>query len=168
MRYPLEVVRAVREEVGPGFPIAYRFSQWKMDDYREVKWRTPEELETWVVALRAAGVDILHVSARDALDPGFEEHGSLSLAGWTRRLSGLPVIAVGKVSVTLAMDEAYGAQASTVRDPSPHLEMIERGEADLLAVGRSLIPNPDWVKIVRDGDWRTLEPFHKRQLATLQ
>ncbi len=169
MRLPLEVVREVREGVGDGFPIIYRFSQWQIEDYAERKWQTPDDLEEFLVALREAGVDILHVSTRDVLDPGFERvHPTRTLAGWSKRLSGLPVIGVGKVSVTLAMDESYGKEASLVRDPTPALELIEQGEIDLLAVGRALIANPDWVIKVREGRWRELKPYHKDMLKTLE
>ncbi len=167
-RFPLQVVRDIRTAVGDDFPIIYRFSQWRMDDLEAQKFRTPDELELWVNALKEAGVDILHVSTRAATDPGFPEvDPRLTLAGWSRRLSGLPVIAVGKVSVTLAMDEAYGEQADAVADPGPALNLVESGEVDLLAIGRALIPNPDWVRLVRAHGWRQLTPFDKAQLATL-
>lgn len=167
MRFPLGVARAVRAEVGPGFPVIYRFSQWKVDDYRELKFREPEELGGWVCSLREAGVDILHVSTRSALDPGFEDRGPTTLAGWSRELSGLPVIAVGKVSLALSMDKAYGTEPDAVSDPAPYLDLVERGEADLLAVGRALIANPDWVPLVRAGRWRELKPWSKGLLTEL-
>jgi 2,4-dienoyl-CoA reductase-like NADH-dependent reductase (Old Yellow Enzyme family) len=167
MRFPLEVTRAVRAAVGPDYPIIYRFSQWSVEDYHERKFHNPDELAVFVTALKEAGVDVLHVSTRRATDPAFEDVSDRTLAGWARELSGLPTIAVGSVSVTLTMDEAYGDDASVIADPGPGIALVEDGEADLLAVGRALIPNPDWVKIVRDGDWRSLQPFHKDQLKTL-
>lgn len=166
MRFPLEVARAVREAVGPGYPVIYRFSQWRLGDYEEQKWATPDELGVWVRALKEAGVDILHVSTRDALAPGFAG-SDRTLAGWARELSGLPVIAVGKVSVTLSMDQAYGEERDLVTDPAPALDLIERGEADLVAVGRALIANPDWVSKVRAGSWQELSAFDKEILGEL-
>ncbi|MEZ4651188.1 MAG: 12-oxophytodienoate reductase [Candidatus Eisenbacteria bacterium] len=168
MRFPLEVVRAIRNVVGPEFPVLYRFSQWKMDDYREQKFQNPEDLGRWVTALAEAGVDILHASTRDARDPAFDGHGPLTLAGWSEKLSGLPTIAVGKVSVTLGMDESYGALPSQVVDPAPWLDLVERGECSLLAVGRALIANPDWAAQVRSGGWRSLIPYDKEMLKTLR
>lgn len=167
MRFPLEVVRAIREVVGPGFPILYRFSQWKMDDYRELKFQAPGDLERWVLALREAGVDILHVSTRDATDPAWDAEGPRTLAGWAEQLSGLPTIAVGKVSVTLSMDESYGEKRSEIVSPTPWIDLIERGECSLLAVGRALIANPNWVPLVRSGDWEKLVPYDQSMLAEL-
>jgi 2,4-dienoyl-CoA reductase-like NADH-dependent reductase (Old Yellow Enzyme family) len=170
MCFPLQVVDAIRGAIGPEMPLIYRFSQWKMEDYREMKFHSPAELRSWVRALAEHGVDILHVSTRDATDPGFPddpEHPDWSLATWSRHLSGLPTIAVGKVSVTLGMDEAYGRDVDVVTDPTPALDMITRDEVDLIAVGRALIANPDWVPRVRSGRWRELKPFDKSQLDTL-
>jgi 2,4-dienoyl-CoA reductase-like NADH-dependent reductase (Old Yellow Enzyme family) len=45
--------------------------------------------------------------------------------------------------------------------------MMDRGDFDLVAVGRALIANPDWPKIVRSGDTSGLRAFTKDQLATL-
>jgi 2,4-dienoyl-CoA reductase-like NADH-dependent reductase (Old Yellow Enzyme family) len=167
MRFPLEILRAVREEVGPGYPIIYRFSQWPSQDPAEIKFKTPEELGTWAQALREAGADVLHVSTLDMRAPAFPGSGEEGLAAWTKRLSGLPVIAAGGVSVRLPMNEAYGDSDSGVEDPSPAIDQVERGEVDLLAVGRALLANPDWVPLVRAGRWRELRPFHKGLLETL-
>jgi 2,4-dienoyl-CoA reductase-like NADH-dependent reductase (Old Yellow Enzyme family) len=170
MRFPLEIVDVVREAVGPELPVIYRFSQWKVDDYREIKFHSPAELAPWVETLARHGVDILHVSTRDALDAAFPDdpdHPEWSLATWAQYLSGLPTIAVGKVSVTLPMDRAYGREEDVIVDPAPALALVERGEVDLLAVGRALIANPDWVPLVRAGRWRDLRPFHKDMLRTL-
>ena len=168
MRFPLDAVCRVREAVGPDFPVIYRFSQWRMEDYSEAKWQSPSDLEAFVVALREAGVNILHASTRDVLDPGFTEaHPTRTLAAWAQQLSGLPTIAVGKVSVNLAMDESYGEAVSQTADPGPAIELVERGEVDLLAVGRALIANPDWVPLVRSGRWQALRPYHKDLLKSL-
>jgi len=168
MRFPLRVVRELRRVVGDEYPIIYRFSQWRIDDFEDVKFAGPDELEEWVTALRVAGVDVLHVSEREATAPGFREvDRERTLAGWARRLSGLPVIAVGKISVTLTMDQAFGGGEDMVSDPGPAFDLVERGEADLLAVGRALIANPDWVRVVRDEGWRRLKPFDRALLGQL-
>ena len=170
MRFPLAIVEAVRKSVGSDFPIIFRTSQWRADDFEEVKFPTPLELEIWVKALAQAGVDILHISTRRATDPAFPlDDPRLTLAGWARNLSHLPVIGVGSTSTSITMDK-YQLDTSapdSVTDPMPQLSLIESGEIDLLAVGRSLIANPNWVKTVHSGEWQKLEPFHKEMLSTL-
>ena len=171
MRLPLEVVDVVRDAIGPELPLIYRFSQWKVDDFKEIKFRSSSELAPWVDGLRNHGVDVIHVSTRDAVEPAFPddpEHPEWSLAAWTQHLSGLPAIAVGKVSVTLPMDRAYGREKDVITDPTPALDLIARGEVEMLAVGRALIANPDWVPLVRAGRWQELRPFDKELLKTLE
>lgn len=170
MRFPLEVTRRVRAAVGPDYPILYRFSQWLMDDYREMKFLSPEDLKPWVEALRGAGVDIMHVSTRRSLDPAFSaeaDPAQRSLAAWTQELSGCPTIAVGSVTVTRGMDETRdeGGEA-TISDPGPAIEQIER-DVDLLAIGRALIANADWVKKVRDEGWQALVPYDAAMLERM-
>lgn len=166
MRFPLEVVRTVREAVGREFPVIYRFSQWKVDDHREIKFHLPAELESWVIALREAGVDVLHVSTRDLCDPAFPDSPG-TLAAWSKTLSGLPVIGVGKVSLARGMDQAAPLPEEAVADPAPVIEMVEQEEIDLVAIGRALIANPDWVPLVRCGRWEELTPYHRDLLARL-
>jgi 2,4-dienoyl-CoA reductase-like NADH-dependent reductase (Old Yellow Enzyme family) len=163
MRFPLMVVRAVRAAVGDGYPIMYRFSQWRMDDYGALTYPDPETLKVWVDALREAGVDVLHVSTRDCTAPGFPGSDK-SLAGWTRELSGLPTIAVGRVGSSSGMNEGEHVPVS---DPAPAAALIEKGEADLVAVGRGLLANADWPEVVRGGRWRELRPFDRAELDTL-
>ena len=165
MAFPLAVTRAVREAIGPGMPLIYRFSQWQVGDFAALKWRSPAELAPWVECLRAAGVDLLHVSTRIATDIAFPDHGAGTLAGWARRLSGLPTIAVGGVSLRR---DGEGSEAPlVVEDPGPAMALLASGEADMLAVGRMLIANPSWTHVVRDGDWRNLKPYDHGLLATL-
>ena len=47
------------------------------------------------------------------------------------------------------------------------IAMLERGDFDLVAVGRALIANPDWVKVVERGDLNHLAAFEKPMLMTL-
>ena len=47
------------------------------------------------------------------------------------------------------------------------LEMMDRGDFDLVAVGRALIANPDWPKVLRSGGTADLQPYNKDLLAEL-
>ena len=51
--------------------------------------------------------------------------------------------------------------------PIPELDLVTSGEIDMLAVGRSLIANPAWVRIVRDHGWEQLRPYSRDMLQTL-
>lgn len=151
-RFPAEVVAAVRAAVGPDFPIIYRFSQWKMNRYDAQVAGSASELEQLLAPLVEAGVDVLHPSTRRHYLPGFpEENSELSLAGWTKKVTGLPVIAVGSVGLET---EFRPGEGSGPIPPSPIdrlVDQFEAGEFDIVAVGRALLADPGWVNRVRDG-----------------
>ena len=101
VRFSAEVVAAVRAATGPQFPIAFRFSQWKGSDYNARIAEDPAELEAFLAPLAAAGVSVFHASIRRYWAPAFDG-SDRTLAGWTRQLTGLPVITVGSVGVAAA------------------------------------------------------------------
>lgn len=145
--FPTRVVAAVREAVGPDFPILYRFSQWKGDVYDARIAEDPDELGAILSALGDAGVDILHASTRRFWEPAFPDHDpNLTLAGWTRKLGGRPTIAVGSVGldgVFTAGGVGNTAAAATAIDAAERL--YEQGQFDLIAVGRALLSDPEFV-----------------------
>ena len=57
-RFAIEIIKAVREAVGPDYPIILRYSQWKQQDYTARLAETPEQLEAFLLPLSEAGVDI--------------------------------------------------------------------------------------------------------------
>jgi 2,4-dienoyl-CoA reductase-like NADH-dependent reductase (Old Yellow Enzyme family) len=168
LRFPAEVVRTVREAVGPAFPILYRFSRFPGTAPAEERFPDIGALARTCATLREAGADILHASTRSATDPQFPEApgGPHALAAWARLLSGCWTVAVGGVS-TGWHDDGNGSGHETTTDPTPALDLVRTGACDLLAVGRALIANPDWVNVVAGGRWQDLRPFRRDLLATL-
>jgi 2,4-dienoyl-CoA reductase-like NADH-dependent reductase (Old Yellow Enzyme family) len=168
-RFVKEIVEACRAEVGPDFPIILRFSQWKQQDYDARLCDTPEELEQFLKPLSAAGVDIFHCSERrfwESLFAGSE----LNLAGWTRKITGKPTITVGSVGLTEDFIPLPGE--ATFREAEPAsldslMEKMDRGEFDLVAVGRAMISNPDWANRVRAGELLEMQSFAKEHLFAL-
>lgn len=47
------------------------------------------------------------------------------------------------------------------------LERFERGEFDPVGVGRAMVAEPDWPRIVRRGELQRLKPFGPEILASL-
>jgi len=45
--------------------------------------------------------------------------------------------------------------------------MLERGDFDLVAVGRALLQDPEWVVKIRDGRQSELQAYDRTALATL-
>jgi 2,4-dienoyl-CoA reductase-like NADH-dependent reductase (Old Yellow Enzyme family) len=166
-RFAVEVVKACRRQTAPDFPIVLRFSQWKSSDYDAKLARTPEELGRFLAPLLDAGVDVFHCSTRRFWAPEFE--GSpLNLAGWARKLSGKPSITVGSVGLDADFTSSLreGKPAGVARFDAV-LEMLERGEVDLVAVGRALLVDPAWAEKIRQERYHELVPFTPEALKTL-
>jgi 2,4-dienoyl-CoA reductase-like NADH-dependent reductase (Old Yellow Enzyme family) len=64
VRFPAEIVSAIRSAVGPEFIISFRFSQWKEVNYKARVAQTPSDLKLLLDRVSASGADIFHASAR--------------------------------------------------------------------------------------------------------
>jgi 2,4-dienoyl-CoA reductase-like NADH-dependent reductase (Old Yellow Enzyme family) len=167
-RFAAEVIGACKARAGADFPVVLRLSQWKQHDYLSHVADSPEDLSRWLSPLVDAGIDGFHVSTRrfwDAAFPGNVE----TLAGWVRRLTGKPVIAVGSVLLDVDFKAPQGKlRASLVPDTLLRAaEGIEEGEFDLIALGRSLLANPDLVRRVLSGDLAGLKNYDRSHLDSL-
>jgi 2,4-dienoyl-CoA reductase-like NADH-dependent reductase (Old Yellow Enzyme family) len=166
VRLSAQIVAAVRAATGPRFPIAFRFSQWKGSDYDARIAEDPAELAAFLAPLAEAGVSIFHVSTRRYWLPAFAGSGR-TLAGWTKHLTGLPVIAVGSVGVSAPFrgttDE--GQPSLTL---APLVDLVERGEFDLIAVGRAVLADPEWASKLAAGHLTEIRPYDKSADAVLR
>lgn len=165
-RFGAEVAAAIRQEVGPDFVIIFRLSQWKQQDFQVKLATTPQELEAWVGPLADAGVDIFHGSQRRFWEPEFEG-SDLSFAGWLKKVTGKPSITVGSVGLSGEFVASYEGEASRPASLNGLLERLDRGEFDLVAVGRALIVDPDWPIKILEGRDDELHAYSREALATL-
>lgn len=147
-RFACEVVKAVRNVIPADKPIIYRISQWKLQDYNARIAETPEELGIIVNALADAGVDIFDVSTRHFDAPAF--HGSdKGLAGWVRTLSGKPTITVGGIGFDKELAASFTEKTEAVDNLDEVARRFANGEFDLVAVGRAVLMDADWIDRVR-------------------
>lgn len=165
-RFPAEVVRAIRNAVSDGFVISLRFSQWKEVDYGARVVESPDELCAMLRVFRDAGVDLFHASARRFWTP--EWPGSdLGIAGWTKAMTDVPVIAVGSVGLDVdVMDNMLGAEARSTGVPGLRelVRRFERGDFDLISVGRGQIGDAEWVAKLRAGRIADIRPFTRSDM----
>ena len=167
-RFAVELIEAVRAAVGADFPIIFRFSQWKQQDYAARLVQTPDALGAFLKPLSDAGVDIFHCSTRRFWEPEFEG-SDLNLAGWTRKLTGKPTITVGSVSLDGEFLQ-FMVNTDKVAQPASLENLLKRlgdEEFDLVAVGRALLVDPDWATKVREGREQDILPFSRDALSTL-
>ncbi|HEY8384804.1 MAG TPA: 12-oxophytodienoate reductase, partial [Porticoccaceae bacterium] len=165
VRFAVEVVKAIRDAVGPDMPILFRFAQWKQQDFDARIADTPEELGVALGALADAGVDMFDASTLYFSKPAFE--GSpLPLAAWARKLTGKQSMAVGGVGLSDDLFNSLSIGGAQVeKNYYEAAERLARGEYDMVALGRALIADPEWPKKVRSGG----EPvaFRREVLAEL-
>lgn len=164
--FAADIVAAIRAEVGEDFPIIFRFSQWKQQDYTAKLANSPEELFDVLYPISEAGVDIFHCSTRRFWEPEFEG-SDLNLAGWTKKLLGKPTITVGSVSLNEEFISTFQGGSAETADINDLLTRLAANEFDLVAVGRALIANPDWLKIMTTDSQETLKSYDKSLLAEL-
>jgi 2,4-dienoyl-CoA reductase-like NADH-dependent reductase (Old Yellow Enzyme family)/thioredoxin reductase len=130
MRFPVMILKAIREAVGPGFPIEFRMNALELypaGHGLDEAVRIAQYLEPYV--------DILHVSAGNQhiqetfvrTHPSmFLPHGvNAHLAAEIKKHVSIPVAVVGAIT-----------------DPDLAEEMIASGQADIVAMARGLIADP--------------------------
>jgi 2,4-dienoyl-CoA reductase-like NADH-dependent reductase (Old Yellow Enzyme family) len=151
-RFVVEILKAIRSVVTSGFPVILRLSQWKPKDFHARIAETPKALEQWLGVLVDAGVDAFHLSQQKFSQPAFPEvDGELSLAGWAKKLTGVTAITVGAVGLSGDVYESMAGKSAQSVPLDGLLARLERGEFDLVAVGRALLQDPAWLEKVRHG-----------------
>lgn len=141
-RFPLEVATRVREAVGHDYPLIFRMSA---DEHVPGGLTTDEtrQIARW---LEEAGVNAISVSAGNhasmewAIQPMLLPPGCLaSLGAEIKRAVKAPVIVAGRIN-----------------DPLVAERMLTQGKADLVAMGRGLLADPDLPRKAREGRSREI------------
>jgi 2,4-dienoyl-CoA reductase-like NADH-dependent reductase (Old Yellow Enzyme family)/thioredoxin reductase len=136
-KFATEIVRQIRKKVGNGFPIIFRFSA---DEHVE-NGITIEEAKIIAQLLEESGADALHISAGNyetfewVVQPMTLPRGCLvNLAAEIKSVATVPVITVGRINNPILAES-----------------ILQEGKADLIALGRSLIADPDFpIKAAED------------------
>jgi len=170
-QFAAEVVAACREQLEPGMPLVLRISQWKMVDFDARIADTPRELEELLAPVVEAGVDLIDCSQRrfwePAFDPGACGGSDLNLAGWAKKVTGVPTCTIGSIGLDSDFFVSLGEGAPSEIDLANLDELMrrfDRGDFDLVAVGRAMIAEPDWPRIVEAGELGKLKPFTPKAL----
>ena len=157
-----EIIKRARAKVGNDFCIAIRFSQWKQQDYEAKLAKNQDDLETLLRPLVDAGIDVIHASNRRFWEPEFEG-SNLNLAGWTKKITGLPTITVGSVGLESDFIGFYQGEDEVKSAPIDDLvKRMDDKEFDMVAVGRALLSDPEWVNKVKEGRYDEVIPFSKK------
>lgn len=129
----VEVIRAIRDAVGPDFPVGVRLSQAKVNDFH-YRWSGGVvDAETIFRAVAEAGADYIHTTQFEAWAPAFGED-TPNMAAMARAATGLPVIANG-----------------SLHDPLRARELLGSGDAQVLSLGRGALGSSSWPNAVMTG-----------------
>ena len=129
MKYPLEIIKSIKSKAGADFPILCKICGEEM----VVGGRTLEDTVVVVSILADAGVDCITVS-----------RGSYSSLFWIEPPAGLPAgvwlfdVEAVKKAVNIPV-----AAVGKIGEPLIAEHIIKQGKADIVAMGRALIADPD-------------------------
>ena len=92
----------------------------------------------------------------------------MNLAGWVKKVTGVPTCTIGSIGLDLDFLVSLGEGKTAELDLGRLDELMrrfDRGDFDLVAVGRAMIAEPDWPKLVRAGAFGELKPFSTSLMA---
>ena len=156
--FAVEIVKQIRSRTSPTFPINLRWSQWKLQDYGATLVNSPQELEQFLGPLVDAGVDIIDCSQRRYWEAAFDG-SDLNLAAWAKKLTGKPTMTVGSVGLNQELFASLGGEVGTPASLDRLEVLLERGDFDLVGVGRALLVDPEWAAKVKRGAIMETLPF---------
>jgi len=165
-RFAVEVIKEVRRRVGEDFALIIRLSQFKPAAYDFKLAETTAEMENWLTPLADAGIDIFHCSQRRFWEPEFEG-SDLNFAGWAKKLTGKSTISVGSVGLDGDFFGAFAGQSSAPTSLDELERRLDRGDFDLVAVGRAILADPQWVLKIKANETESLHGFTKAALESL-
>ena len=124
----LEVIKAVKEAVGPDYLVALRLGA---SDYREGGTTIEDSIQA-AIAFEKAGIDLLDISGGFCgfTNPNLTEQGYFSeLTEKVKKNINIPVMLTGGI--------VEGEVAN---------KLLTEGKADLIGVGRAILKNDEWAK----------------------
>ncbi len=144
LRFAVEIIQAIKKGAGADFPVTFRYG---LTHYLAGGRGIDEGLEI-ARRLESAGADALLIDAGceeaiywihppTTLPPGC----MVSLAEQVKKVVRIPVIAVGKLGY-----------------PDLAERMLQEGKADFIALGRTLLAEPEWANKVRQGRVGDIRP----------
>lgn len=145
MRFPLELVQAVKDVVGNDFPVGYRFlaDEWMDDGF------SLDEAKIFAQRLSDLHVAYLSVTAGtyesfprpEIVEKSHELGYMVYLAQQIKEVVEVPVITTGRIST-----------------PELAEEILSEKKADLIGIARPLFADPQWPKKAYEGEEEDIVP----------
>lgn len=142
-KFAVDIIKAVREVVGPDFPILYRISL----DHRFNGGRTLEDSVKILPILEAAGVDAFDI------DAGCYESQDYIF----------PTVYTGEACMAYVCEEARKNTTKPIINTGNHsmetaADLLESGNADIIQFGRQFIADPEFPNKLKAGRREDIRP----------
>jgi len=135
MRFPLEVVRAVRQAVGPNFIVMFRLSMLDLVEDASTK----EEVIQLAKALEEAGVTLINTGI------GWHEARVPTIVTSVPRAAFADATAMVKEVVNIPV-----VASNRINMPDVAEDILVKGKADMVSMARPLLADAYWVKKVEE------------------
>jgi len=158
LRFPIECLKEIRNRVGERLALQYRFGlkhYMKDIDHGALPGESFDEAGRDIAEglemgrhLEKAGFDSLHVDAGCYEShywphpPNYQKHGCMvNMAGRAKEVVKIPVIGVGRLD-----------------KPEVAARAVKDGMADVVAIGRGFLADPEWADKVKSGRIEDIRP----------
>jgi NADH:flavin oxidoreductases, Old Yellow Enzyme family len=166
-KFAEEIIKRCREAVGEDFIILFRLSNYKMYDLSAKLTDSSKELRSIVQKISDSGVDGFDCSALN-FDEDIFENEKGNLAYWAKVISAKPVIITGgvgsksplykdipkmiaQISSNPQMSyKSFEIEKPQITDQEKLIKGYEAENFDLVAFGRPLLINENWVKELKE------------------
>lgn len=143
IRLIVEVVAAIKAEVGADFPLTLRISGYEGvaggRDIHDTQHIAPRLVEAGVDAFHVSGGVIDRLTTQMVTGSDYGDAHNVFAAAAVKRVVDVPVITVGRI-----------------HDPELAERILRDGSADLIAMGRPLLADPDLPEKARSGRTREI------------
>ena len=136
-RFAIEIIEEIHKRIGPEFPLSFKISA---EEFVPGGLTVTESIEILKLLVNA-GVDVVQVSAGNDMTPEwicqpmFMKKACLAKsAARVKKALNIPVMAVGRIN-----------------DPVVANEVLSKGQADLVCIGRGLLADPEMPNKAREG-----------------
>ncbi len=144
-RFATEIIARVRERVGPDYPIIYR----QCGDEHAEGGIPLNEVTSFAQILERSSVDAIEVVSGSTvhslewimLPLGFPKGANIHLSEGIKKAVNIPIITVGKVN-----------------DPYLAEDVLEKGQADFICIGKALIADPAFPRKTMEGKIDEIRP----------
>jgi 2,4-dienoyl-CoA reductase-like NADH-dependent reductase (Old Yellow Enzyme family) len=140
MRFLLEIIRAVRTEVGPGFPVGVKLNS---SDFKN-KGFTEDEAMDVVKAIAGEGVDLIEISGGTYESP--------AMMGGGKNNGGLRPFFIDFAERAVAAVETPMVLTGGFRTSGAMVDAMTRAKIAMVGIGRPLVVDPEMPRKILSGE----------------